>query len=247
MAGSFQYRAACRGPGRELMTPGSLLLGSVGPVLRVRPRARAGDRCLVVRLHPGVSSSASPTDWAPAQGEASRASARCDCRRCARSRRWWRGRAPASSGRLESRGMSSPSGSSFRRFSSPRMCAPSRRRRLAGVPKRASRGSCVAIERRARADADARPSGATRPALSPYHFLRTFERVTGVTPHQYVLRARLRRGGPAARHGADEDPRCRARQRLRRRVELQPRLPRRVRPEPASVSTPDLKVRPTVA
>ncbi len=28
--------------------------------------------------------------------------------------------------------------------------------------------------------------------LSPYHFLRTFERVTGVTPHQYVLRARLR-------------------------------------------------------
>jgi AraC family transcriptional regulator len=28
--------------------------------------------------------------------------------------------------------------------------------------------------------------------LSPYHFLRTFQRVTGVTPHQYVLRARLR-------------------------------------------------------
>lgn len=29
--------------------------------------------------------------------------------------------------------------------------------------------------------------------LSPYHFLRTFEGVTGATPHQYVLRARLRR------------------------------------------------------
>ena len=28
--------------------------------------------------------------------------------------------------------------------------------------------------------------------LSAYHFLRTFERLTGVTPHQYVLRARLR-------------------------------------------------------
>jgi transcriptional regulator GlxA family with amidase domain len=28
--------------------------------------------------------------------------------------------------------------------------------------------------------------------LSPYHFLRTFERLTGVTPHQFVLRARLR-------------------------------------------------------
>lgn len=28
--------------------------------------------------------------------------------------------------------------------------------------------------------------------LSPFHFLRTFERLTGVTPHQYLLRARLR-------------------------------------------------------
>lgn len=29
--------------------------------------------------------------------------------------------------------------------------------------------------------------------LSPFHFLRTFGRVLGVTPHQYLLRARLRR------------------------------------------------------
>jgi transcriptional regulator GlxA family with amidase domain len=28
--------------------------------------------------------------------------------------------------------------------------------------------------------------------LSPYHFLRTFESLTGVTPHQYVRRVRLR-------------------------------------------------------
>jgi AraC-like DNA-binding protein len=28
--------------------------------------------------------------------------------------------------------------------------------------------------------------------LSPYHFLRTFQRLTGVTPHQYIVRARLR-------------------------------------------------------
>jgi len=28
--------------------------------------------------------------------------------------------------------------------------------------------------------------------LSPYHFLRTFERLTGITPHKYVRRARLR-------------------------------------------------------
>jgi AraC family transcriptional regulator len=29
--------------------------------------------------------------------------------------------------------------------------------------------------------------------LSPYHFLRIFERLTGVTPHQYILRIRLRK------------------------------------------------------
>jgi AraC family transcriptional regulator len=28
--------------------------------------------------------------------------------------------------------------------------------------------------------------------LSPFYFLRTFQRVTGITPHQYVLRSRLR-------------------------------------------------------
>jgi AraC-like DNA-binding protein len=29
--------------------------------------------------------------------------------------------------------------------------------------------------------------------LSPFHFLRMFERVTGTTPHQYMLRTRLRK------------------------------------------------------
>jgi AraC family transcriptional regulator len=33
---------------------------------------------------------------------------------------------------------------------------------------------------------------ATAARVSPYHFLRSFQQVTGVTPHQYVLRARLR-------------------------------------------------------
>ena len=28
--------------------------------------------------------------------------------------------------------------------------------------------------------------------MSPYHFLRSFKAVTGVTPHQWLLRARLR-------------------------------------------------------
>lgn len=41
-----------------------------------------------------------------------------------------------------------------------------------------------------------------RVGLSPFHFLRVFRAVTGLTPHQYLLRCRLRR---AARLMADED------------------------------------------
>lgn len=41
-------------------------------------------------------------------------------------------------------------------------------------------------------------------SLSPYHFLRVFLRITGVTPHQYLVRTRLRR---AAERLADPDRR----------------------------------------
>jgi len=45
---------------------------------------------------------------------------------------------------------------------------------------------------------------AQQAGLSRFHFLRTFERLTGVTPHQYVLRARLREA--AIRLAADSRP-----------------------------------------
>lgn len=43
---------------------------------------------------------------------------------------------------------------------------------------------------------------ARQTGLSPFHFLRLFARIVGVTPHQYLVRARLRR---AARLLADAD------------------------------------------
>ena len=45
-------------------------------------------------------------------------------------------------------------------------------------------------------------SAANEAALSPFHFLRVFAGVLGVTPHQYLVRCRLRH---AARRLADDD------------------------------------------
>jgi AraC family transcriptional regulator len=40
-------------------------------------------------------------------------------------------------------------------------------------------------------------------AMSPYHFLRTFRDVTGTTPHQWLLRARLRAAAQRLAHGRE--------------------------------------------
>ncbi|WP_309085261.1 AraC family transcriptional regulator [Chelativorans sp.] len=40
-------------------------------------------------------------------------------------------------------------------------------------------------------------------AMSPYHFLRTFRRVVGMTPHQFVLRTRLHRAALKVRQSDD--------------------------------------------
>jgi AraC-like DNA-binding protein len=52
-----------------------------------------------------------------------------------------------------------------------------------------------------RADIDLEGTAA-QAGLSPFHFLRLFAKVVGVTPHQYLVRSRLRH---AARALADED------------------------------------------
>jgi AraC family transcriptional regulator len=40
--------------------------------------------------------------------------------------------------------------------------------------------------------------------MSEFHFLRVFKQVTGVTPHRYVLRARLREAAIRLRTRADD-------------------------------------------
>jgi AraC-like DNA-binding protein len=57
---------------------------------------------------------------------------------------------------------------------------------------------------------DTQPDGSLRlnalaqdAAMSPYHFLRTFRQVTGVTPHQYVLHTRLHCAARRLRESTD--------------------------------------------
>ncbi|HLL28643.1 MAG TPA: helix-turn-helix transcriptional regulator [Xanthobacteraceae bacterium] len=40
-------------------------------------------------------------------------------------------------------------------------------------------------------------------AMSPYHFLRTFQQVTGTTPHQFILRTRLHRAAVRLRRSKE--------------------------------------------
>jgi AraC-like DNA-binding protein len=44
---------------------------------------------------------------------------------------------------------------------------------------------------------------AAQQASSPFHFLRVFRRVLGVTPHQYLLRVRLRHAARLLAQGPD--------------------------------------------
>ncbi|MBL8662765.1 MAG: helix-turn-helix transcriptional regulator [Candidatus Odyssella sp.] len=75
-------------------------------------------------------------------------------------------------------------------------------RLVAGVPAKSAAPSAAdrrrAVEAALRLDAEAAAphdlAGAARRAgLSAYHFLRVFTKVVGATPHQYLVRARLRR------------------------------------------------------
>lgn len=63
--------------------------------------------------------------------------------------------------------------------------------------------SALWLDEHAHEDIDLEATAA-QAGLSPWHFLRVFARVVGVTPHQYLLRARLRRA--ARMLAGDERP-----------------------------------------
>lgn len=185
VAGSFQ----CRSPlGAALMTPGSLMLGNSGQCFECGHAHGEGDRCV--------------SFWYAAD-HFERLSADAGVRR---------GAARFSVPRLPPiRALSPMVTRAVLGVSAPdEMPWDELSVMVAGTALRVSAGLSSSDRRSSPLNADARVVHALRtvdryPAstwtlnrlanvsgLSLYHFLRTFDRITGVTPHQYVLRARLR-------------------------------------------------------
>ena len=206
-AGTFN----CRGPhGRELLTPGSLLIGNVGEGFECGHEHGTGDRCLAfayerelferlafeagVRGKPRLKSLRVP----PVRALAPLVADACAA---------WRTTA-MDGGSAENAGRNfrptamdggTPSASAWDEVA-VRLAAAAAR--FAGAPTRtprsprnAERGVVRAVRlierdvsQRLELDELAREA-----SLSRFHFVRAFALATGLTPHRYVLRARLRR------------------------------------------------------
>jgi len=182
-AGTFEYRSAA---GRELMTPGSLMLGSAGQSFECAHEHGVGDRCVAFW-------------YAPAYFERLAADAGAKAPRF-RSLRVPPLRALSPLVARACAALGGPLGVSWEELG-VRLAAHAVQLG-GGLAPRANAAPPGAVARVARTvrriedqpdDALSLATLAREARLSPYHFLRTFERITGVTPHQYVLRARLRR------------------------------------------------------
>ena len=184
VAGSFQCRSA---QGRETMTPGSLLLGSPGQCFECSHSHAAGDRCISFHY------TAEYMEMLMADAGASGLKAGFRALRLPPLRLLSRPVAQARAGvELPAEGRWEELGVQFAVLAAE--LAGLSVQRPSGIPQ-----SVEARVTRAVREVERHPDGrldlaglARESGLSRYHFLRVFEDVTGVTPHQYVLRTRLR-------------------------------------------------------
>jgi AraC-like DNA-binding protein len=179
-AGSFQYRSSA---GNTLMTPGSLLLGNAGQCYECGHEHHAGDRCISFRFDPAYFQEIAGLPGTertfnvprvPPIRPLSSALARAFAGLTRGEVSWEELSLQLAAATLRlTRGM--PAG----HHAAP----PSVVARVSQVVRRIEHESGAALTLR----------GLSREAgTSPYHFLRIFQQQTGVTPHQYLLRARLR-------------------------------------------------------
>jgi AraC-like DNA-binding protein len=183
IAGSFEYRSPL---GSALMTPGSLLLGNGGERFECGHRHAAGDRCVAFRYGADYFERLAADTGAP-RSERKFSVSRLPALPV-----------PARLVTLAARGVVRTLDGAWEELAVD--IAGTAVRLTRGLPRRATApagavrrvtGSLRAIER----DPAARWTLgilAAAAGLSPYHYLRTFRQVAGVTPHQFILRARLR-------------------------------------------------------
>ena len=175
-AGTFQYRSPL---GRDMLTPGSLLLGSPGQCFECGHEHAAGDRCIAFRYAPGFFDAIAGRrgfrrSHVPPVRELSRVAAR------------------AAAGAALGVEVSWEETAVELAAAATALTSDSRASRSLpiGAMARVTEGV-----RRIEAD----PAGtwsltrlASEAGQSPFQYLRAFQQITGVTPHQFVLRARLR-------------------------------------------------------
>ena len=185
ISGTFQYRSA---NGLVLMTPGSVLLGNMGQSFECGHEHGIGDRCVSFAFEPGYF------DRLMADAGDGRSGTGFQALRLPPIRVLSPLIARASTvlaGREET---------SWEEFAI-RLAAHAVQldRGVNAEPVSRQPGDIARVSRVVRM-LEAHPeechdlgSLAREVRLSPYHFLRTFESVAGATPHQYLLRMRLRR------------------------------------------------------
>jgi AraC-like DNA-binding protein len=190
-AGSFQYRTQV---GRATLAPGSLLLGNAGACFECGHSHARGDRCLAFHYKPGffeavVADAPGARDarfahaGLPALPEltpliAETEAARDDGDADALEELALRLAGAVAALPHGGRGARRPPGARDERRVTEAL------RRIEQAPQ--ARITLAALARDA--------------GLSPFHFLRTFRHVTGLTPHQFILRMRLHRAAMLLRH-----------------------------------------------
>ena len=195
-AGSFGCRAAA---GRELLTPGALLLGNPGECFECGHRHGAGDRCIAFHFAPAY--------FERLAADAGVAGGRWRFGRVSipplRALSPLVARACAGVGDEESAGGDAWDELAVELAAATLQAAGALTR--PEPPASATAWSRVAQIVRLVDDTPGAPhtlaSLADAAGLSEFYFLRTFQRVTGVTPHQYLLRARLRAAALRLRDG----------------------------------------------
>lgn len=193
LAGSFQYRSA---QGRAMLTPGSAMLGNPGQCFECGHEHANGDRCIAFWYTPsyferlaadaGARKMTFMTSRVPPVGGLSSLVAESAVRLLRDSTDW-----EELSLRVAARSIQL-AGDIGR--TPPTLPVDAARRVTHAVRvMEAHPTAALTLGRLAKAA-----------GLSPYHFLRTFERLTGAPPHQYLRRARLRDAAVRLSTGTDK-------------------------------------------